>query len=237
MKIISPLNISKKVLALSFIGLSLLSPVNILAVDQPVSAPITIPVIVPMPGAPEMVYPRNGQTLDLEGAYMFKVNRVASASGYLFGLFQDGQMVYENYRDTKKLSTNGEFALSPSNPAHNRFHTGNMTVMVRALVNGRWTDARTITITLKPRVSLPTPTPNPTPIGIGNTAPIGIGTTNPIGIGTTNPVGIGNTASTQRLAAVPRATVPAITKKPTKQVVLPIWKRFFNRFYHRFFYR
>lgn len=217
-------------------GLSLLSPVNVLAVNQPVSAPITIPVIVPMPTAPEMVYPKNGQVLDLEGAYMFKVNPVTGASGYLFGLFQDNVMVYENYRDTKQLSTNGEFTLSPSNPAHARFHTGNMTVMVRAFVNGKWTDARTISINLKPRqVVLPNPTANPSPIGIGNTAPVGIGTTSPIGIGTTNPIGIGNTNSIQRTAVVSPTKTIAVTKPIQKS--LPIWRRFFNTFFYRFFNR
>ncbi|MBI2085978.1 hypothetical protein HYT74_01410 [Candidatus Daviesbacteria bacterium] len=234
MKIISPLNI-KKVLALSFIGLSLLSPVNVLAAPQPVSAPITIPVIVPVLSAPEMVYPRNGQTLDLEGAYMFKVKPVAGATGYLFGLFQDGQMIYENYRDTKRLSPDGTFALRENDSNHAKFHTGPVKVMIRAYVNNRWTDAREITITLKPRISLPIPTPNPTPIGIGNTAPIGIGTTNPIGIGTTNPIGIGTTNPIQRVTATPSATI-STASKPTKQV-LPVWRRFFNRFFYRFFYR
>jgi len=161
MRIISPLYISKKVLALSLIGFSILSPVNVLAVDQPVSAPITIPVPIPVSQAPEMVYPKNGQTLDLEGAYMFKVQPVASASGYLFGLFQDNVMVYENYRDAKQLSTNGEFTLSQSNPAHAKFKAGPVKVMIRAYVRNQWTDARTINIALKPRVSLPIPTPIP----------------------------------------------------------------------------
>src|SRR5437763_1778065 len=58
--------------------------------------PITSPQT---PGAPDMVFPQNNQILDLEGAYMFKVQPVAGASGYLFGLFQDNVMVYENWRD------------------------------------------------------------------------------------------------------------------------------------------
>lgn len=112
---------------------------------------MTIPTDIPMPGAPEMVYPQNGQTLDLEGAYMFKVKPVAGASGYLFGLFQDGVMTYENYRDTKTLSSNGEFALWESNPAHAKFHAGEVKVMIRALVRNQWTDAREITLILRSR--------------------------------------------------------------------------------------
>lgn len=104
-----------------------------------------------MPGAPEMVYPVDGQRLDLEGEYMFKVKPVEGASGYLFGLFQDGQMTYENYRDTRTLSSNGEFALWESNSGHAKFHAGDVQVWVRALVRNQWTDARIITINLKPR--------------------------------------------------------------------------------------
>lgn len=114
-------------------------------------SPISTPAVVPTLPVPQMVYPQDGQALDLEEAYKFKVKPVSGASGYLFGLFQNGVMIYENYRDTKQLSTNGEFALGASDPVHVNFHTGEMKVMIRALVSGQWTDARTITITLKPR--------------------------------------------------------------------------------------
>lgn len=127
-------------------------PAPILAVSNTITVSTPTPAPIPMPGAPEMVYPQNGQTLDLEGAYMFKVKPVAGASGYLFGLFQNNVMVYENYRDNKTLSSNGEFVLGTSNPFHAKFQAGKVDVMIRAMVNGRWSDARTINITLKPRV-------------------------------------------------------------------------------------
>lgn len=123
-------------ISLNFIGESATSPV---------------PSTYPMPGAPKMVYPVDGQTLDLEGAYMFKVKPVEGASGYLFGLFQNGNMVYENYRDGKYLSSNGEFALWENNPFHAKFHNGEVKVMIRAYVGNQWTDAREITIILRPR--------------------------------------------------------------------------------------
>lgn len=120
-----------------------------------------------MPPAPEMVYPQDGQTIDLEGAYMFKVKPVAGSTGYLFGLFQDDNMVYENWRDSRILSTT-EFALWENNPFHAKFHSGEMKVWIRAYVNNQWTDARIITIYLKPRANnnelrtaLPTKLPQP----------------------------------------------------------------------------
>lgn len=129
---------------------------------KPISSPITSPITIPTPPAPTMVYPQNRQILDLEGAYMFKVNPVPGASGYLFGFFQDGKMVFENYRDLHTLSST-EFAIWENMPAHNKFHAGNVDVYIRALVNGRWTDARVITITLRPRPVV-TPTTRPSAV-------------------------------------------------------------------------
>ncbi len=114
---------------------------------QPVPSPVTVAA------APDMIYPLDGQTLDLEGAYMFKVTTRSDASGYLFGLFQDNVMVYENYRDTGLLSTNGEFALWENNPVHAKFHAGQLKVMIRSLVNNNWSNARTIYINLQPRAN------------------------------------------------------------------------------------
>lgn len=227
-------NSIKKIFALFLIGLSTFNPSIALAVDQPVSAPITTPVEIIINTAPRMVYPRDGQSLDLEGAYMFKVQSVAGAR-YLFGLFQDGQMIYENYRDDKTLSPNGEFVLSESNPAHAKFKAGPVKVMIRAMVNNKWSDAQTININLRPRqISLPTPTPNPTPIGIGTTAPVGIGTTAPIGIGTTNPIGIGNTASIQ-LAATKTAVItkPISPVRSTLAKLIQLYKSFIARYIGR----
>lgn len=147
--------------------------------NTPVSAPITIPVPVPIPTstpvptpvanpsatpsatprptpapiltAPVMVYPQNGQTLDLEGAYMFKVQQIPGAQGYLFGFFQNGAMIYENLRDNRRLSPDGVLNIWPNDPAHARFKEGPVQVWVRASVNNRWTNARVITIILKAR--------------------------------------------------------------------------------------
>lgn len=105
--------------------------------------------------APQMIYPQDGQMIDLEGAYMFKVKPVEGASGYLFGLFQGGEMVYENWRDGKFLSST-EFALWENNSFHAKFRAGQIKVMIRALVNNKWTEAREIYITLRSRGQNPT---------------------------------------------------------------------------------
>lgn len=112
--------------------------------------PTANPATAAMPGVPEMVYPSDGQVLGIDGAYMFKVKPVNNASGYLFGFFQNNDMIYENYRDNRTLSSNGEFAVWESNTFHNKFKLGKVKVLIRALVNNQWTDAREITIILAP---------------------------------------------------------------------------------------
>lgn len=103
---------------------------------------------------PRFVYPENGQTLDYEGAYLFKVKPVPGASGYLWGFFQGGEMVWENYANERKLSGT-EYGIHPGTSAHKRFAKGDVEVWVRGLVDGEWTDATIITIHLRPRAAPP----------------------------------------------------------------------------------
>lgn len=105
------------------------------AVIQPTTGPVPVPAVV---------YPVSGSTLTYGGSYMFKVRPVAGADGYLFGFFQNGQMVYENWRDDGSLSSNGEFAIHPDNPSHGAIKPGNLKVMVRAYRDGRWSDPATL---------------------------------------------------------------------------------------------
>jgi hypothetical protein len=108
----------------------------------------------PQPG-PQFVYPVNDQTLDYEGAYLFKVSPIANAQGYLFGFFQKDEnqmyrMVWENWRDDHTLS-NTEYGIQMTTPAHDAFVVGDVQVSVRAQVAGQWTNATIITIHLQPR--------------------------------------------------------------------------------------
>ncbi|MGH3926272.1 MAG: hypothetical protein ACRDTT_25980, partial [Pseudonocardiaceae bacterium] len=98
-------------------------------------------------GGPTFVYPQDGQTLSASGAYLFKVHPTAGASGYLFGFFQNETMVWENYRDEGSLSGT-EYGIHPGTQAHSSILPGALQVWVRALVNGQWTDATIISITI-----------------------------------------------------------------------------------------
>jgi hypothetical protein len=99
---------------------------------------------------PIFAYPVDGQDLDYEGSYLFRVHPVDEAQGFLWGFFQNDVMVWENYRDEGILSWN-EYGIHPGTVAHAQFEPGDVEVWVRAMVNGDWTDATVITIHLVPR--------------------------------------------------------------------------------------
>jgi len=101
----------------------------------------------PKPIVPVFVYPVDGQVLDYEGSYLFKVKPVPSAEGFLWGFFQNGEMVWENYRDEGILSGD-EYGIHPGTLAHSKFIPGPVEVWVRASIDGQWTDAAVITIHL-----------------------------------------------------------------------------------------
>jgi hypothetical protein len=94
---------------------------------------------------PTFVYPVNGQHLGYDGWFLFKVSPVDGASGYLYGFFQNGTMVWENYRDEHTLSGT-EYGIAPGSAGHSAIQPGALQVWVRGLVNGQWTDATIINI-------------------------------------------------------------------------------------------
>jgi len=96
---------------------------------------------------PIFVYPENGATLDYEGSYLFKVEPIPDAQGFLWGFFQNGVMVWENLRDEGTLSGN-EYGIHPGTVAHSQFAPGSVEVWVRALINEQWTEPTIITIYL-----------------------------------------------------------------------------------------
>lgn len=100
------------------------------------------------PQIPQFVYPLEGQTLDFDGDYLFKVQEMPQSDGFLWGFFQNGQMIWENLRDEGTLSSN-VYAILNGTEAHNRFSRGAVEVWVRAAIHGQWTDATVITIYLE----------------------------------------------------------------------------------------
>jgi hypothetical protein len=95
---------------------------------------------------PQFVYPVDGQTLDYYGWYMFKVNPINDAQGFLWGFEQNGQLIWENLRDDGYLSGN-EYNIPPG-PIQAKFVPGPVKVIVRAYINNQWTNVNIIQIIL-----------------------------------------------------------------------------------------
>jgi len=113
--------------------------------------------------APTMTNPTEGAQWNLGQINTVIVNPVSGASGYLFGFKQDlngngdyndneGDMIHENWRDLRQLVSQPTYSYNFSST--NGFRPGNMEVWVRALINGQWTDARVVNVTL---ISVPVP--------------------------------------------------------------------------------
>ncbi len=80
-------------------------------------------------------YPVDGQTLDYEGDYFFKVTDIEGGGGYLWRFSQNGVVVWENQRDEMGLTAGGTYAILKGSEAHSRFVPGPVEVYVRALMS------------------------------------------------------------------------------------------------------
>lgn len=94
---------------------------------------------------PAPVAPTSGQTLDRGGSLVFEVRPVDGATGYLWGFFQNGEPVWENYADEHVLSGT-TYTMAPGSPAHQAIKPGALQVWVRGLVGGQWTDATIVDV-------------------------------------------------------------------------------------------
>jgi hypothetical protein len=110
------------------------------------------PALVARPG-PVFIYPSDGSNRTHGELLQVSVTPVPDATGYLFGFFQGDKMVWENYRDERKLSKRS-YDIPKESPAWQKFHKGvaggaaEVKIWARALVNGEWTDATIVTIYL-----------------------------------------------------------------------------------------
>jgi len=99
--------------------------------------PMTIPVFV---------YPHyDGQKLDPNCGYMFKVEPIAYADGFLWGFIQNGELVWENSRDEGKLGGN-TYNILEGHTACSLIKPGELEVLVRAEINGEYTEAARRTV-------------------------------------------------------------------------------------------
>lgn len=96
---------------------------------------------------PVFEYPGDQQVLDFGENYMFRVYPFTGAEGYLWGFFQGGELVWENLRDEGAFS-GIDYNLLIGSSGHALLQPGEVTVMVRALVGGEYSEAAIITVRL-----------------------------------------------------------------------------------------
>lgn len=142
----------------------------LLIVTSAIAAPAVASAAEP---GPKMVFPVNGATLRTEGSYLFKVVPVPRSTGYLYGFFQDGKPVWENWSHEHVLS-GPEYAMPVGSAAHAAVQPGKLQLWVRALVDANWTDATIVDLQV---ASAAQPVPGGGPpvfyciIGPGGTCP------------------------------------------------------------------
>jgi len=97
---------------------------------------------------PVFDYPVDQQILDFGGDYLFKVQPYPDATGYLWGFFQDGVLVWENLRDDGEISgENYQFLFGSA--GYKKIKPGEVEVWVRALVNNKFTEPAVIKIIIR----------------------------------------------------------------------------------------
>jgi hypothetical protein len=118
----------------------------------------------PLPG-PAPMSPTSGQTIDAGSVLTFEVRPVDGATGYLWGFFQNGQAVWENYANERVLSGT-TYTIAPGSAAHQAIKPGALQIWVRGLVGGQWTDATIIDVTVVAGAVRPRPCPTITFYGL-----------------------------------------------------------------------
>lgn len=96
---------------------------------------------------PTFASPSGGQILSYNGSWAFNVWPVGGADGYLWGIWQNGILVWENVRDGGGVNSN---AYTFPNYIRNRLRPGQVTVTVRGRICGSYTNGMgSITVTLR----------------------------------------------------------------------------------------
>ena len=93
---------------------------------------------------PTMISPKDGDTMEIDARYVFKVDPLLGATEYEFKLFQDDVWV----NDSNYTTPNTEFVLNPEDGVHEKLHVGQLVVKIRARLADNWSQERVITINL-----------------------------------------------------------------------------------------
>ncbi len=107
------------------------------------------PTIVPLSALRvTFISPDEGATFDYNGDYYFEVEPIQNIDGFLWGFFQNGQMIWENGRDGGSPFSSNQYTIAAGTEAHDRFEIGSAEVWVRAGRDGDWSEAAILSFSL-----------------------------------------------------------------------------------------
>ena len=101
-----------------------------------------------LPPALTFEFPQDGQTIDYESDYSFKVTDIG-ADGYFWTFMQNGEVVWDSLRDDKGGTAGGGYTIAEDSQAHSRFVPGPVEVSVRAAKGDYLGEPAVITIFLE----------------------------------------------------------------------------------------
>lgn len=124
---------------------------------------------------PSFTFPVNGTAYPSNGPYVFQVQPVNGAVGYLWSFVQGGLIVYQNLAWDGHLSP-ASYTISVGSKAHSLIHSGDLHVWVRALMkDGTWSATGSVLVRIQGRGG-PHPKPTATPHATATPAPPAPGT-------------------------------------------------------------
>src|SRR5947209_19966050 len=82
---------------------------------------------------PAFVFPTNGTTYPAKGPYLFQVQPINGATGYLWSFVEGGMIVYQNLAWDGHLSP-ASYMVAVKSKAHRQIQPGDLHVWVRALM-------------------------------------------------------------------------------------------------------
>jgi hypothetical protein len=99
--------------------------------------------------APVFAVPSSGATYPASGPYLFQVQPVTGATGYLWSFLQSGAIVYQNLDMDGHLSP-ASYTVAVTSAAHKAILPGTLTVRVRALLSdGTWSASGMVKIAIQ----------------------------------------------------------------------------------------
>jgi len=105
---------------------------------------------------PTFVYPTEGQSLDFDGDFLFKVDPLLGASEYFWQFYQNSEKVWSSEMDPNPSGS--EYGIYSNSESHNRFVPGEVEIIVFAVVDLSFTQSGVLHITLVQQ-SVPSITP------------------------------------------------------------------------------